>query len=366
VFVKKNGDAVTVKTAALRRQKSICFVSETARVERPMDDPSVLYRCYRPAEVLLSEGYDCTVTSAAHFYANPTLRHDVYVFHRPNAARANFARVQGEIRKSGAVLIADYDDLIFGDERLALVSSAVVNRTLTEEKAIKSFSSNLAALLYFDKVIASTEPLVERVREYNHEAESLQAPNMVPPSILSIHKENGTPFLPRPRTNIGYFAGTRSHDKDLSVVEEALHRVLCENPGLNLFVVGPVSMPPSLSALANVITAPVVSLLRLPGLMTMCSTVIAPLDVSHFNACKSRVKFLEAALAGCRLIASPIPDMCAVGPEHITLADNLDVWYEALSEPLDNEARKSLALRNFEHLENSSYNTSLKFLAGIE
>ena len=98
----------------------------------------------------------------------------------------------------------------------------------TKKNAIKAFSSNLAGLRHFDKVIASTEPLVERVKEYNREAEVLQAPNIIPPSILSVHKENETPFLSFERQYWLFFWHT-SHDKDFPVVEGALHRVLCEN-----------------------------------------------------------------------------------------------------------------------------------------
>ncbi|RBP88229.1 glycosyltransferase involved in cell wall biosynthesis [Rhodobacter sp. 140A] len=354
------------KHVDLTQRRSICFVSETGRVEDPLQDPSVRYRCYHPAEALVAEGHDCTVVAAATFYENPLLKHDIYVFHRPNMARANFAPVLAGLRKLGATLIADYDDLIFGDEELALVSSAVKNGTLTEEKAIVAFKSNLAGLRQFDKVTVSTEPLAARAREFNPDAEVCCAPNVIPESILSIQRANRTPFLKRSATNIGYFAGTRSHDKDFPIVEAALHRVLCENPHFNLLVVGPVVMPRSLAALPNVNTAPVVNFLRLPSLMSMCSSVIAPLEASKFNDCKSRVKFLEAAIGGCRLIASPIPDMQAIGEDRLTLATSTDDWYEALSAPLAPEARIELAKRNFAFLENTSYNDALKSLAGLK
>ncbi|ATP17608.1 hypothetical protein BV87_03855 [Sphingobium yanoikuyae] len=96
--------------------------------------------------------------------------------------------------------------------------------------------------------------------------------------------------------------------------------------------------------------------------MAMCSTVIAPLEMSAFNACKSRVKFLEAALSGCRLVASPIPDMQAIGSNHLTLADNSDDWYEALSAIPDASKRRELAIRNVDFLqENMKIDGLMKF-----
>ncbi|TKV41702.1 hypothetical protein A0U87_04070 [Sphingobium sp. MP9-4] len=94
--------------------------------------------------------------------------------------------------------------------------------------------------------------------------------------------------------------------------------------------------------------------------MAMCSTVIAPLEMSAFNACKSRVKFLEAALSGCRLVATPIPDMQVIGSTHLTLANNCDDWYEALSELPNTNQRRELAIRNMNFLQENMKIDGLK------
>jgi len=352
--------------AATKHRRSICFVSETSRAEDPLQDPSVRYRCYHPAEALLAEGHDCTVIAASLFFEDPRLRHDIYVFHRPNFARAGFQRVLAVLRKLGAILIADYDDLIFGDESLALASSSVKNATITEENAVKAFKSNLAGLREFDKVSASTAPLADRVREFNSGAQVQCIPNVLPESILSIHRETRTPFRKRTATTIGYFAGTKSHDKDFPVVAEALHRVLCENSHFNLLVVGPVAVPRNLAALPNVLTTPAVNYLRLPSLMSLCHTVIAPLEQSSFNACKSRVKFLEAALSGCRLLATPIPDMQAIGADRLVPCATKNEWYEALSCPTNEEARIDMAARNFDFLDEVPNSSSFWSLTGAQ
>jgi len=348
-----------------RLSKKICFISETGRADRPILDPSVRYRCYHPAEALLQQGHYCSIYSATQFYQNPCLDFDVYVFHRPNMARANFDAVTDYLSRSGRTLIADYDDLIFGDAEVALQSSAVKNETLQPEQAIAAFASNLAGLRKFTKVTVSTKPLAHRVREANPGAQVEVVPNMLPQSILDVHEALGTPLRPRPQTSIGYFAGTRSHDRDFPIVEEVLHRVLSENPEFNLLVVGPVAVPQAIATLPNVNTVQAVNFLRLPSLMTMCATVIAPLEASAFNSCKSRVKFLEAALTGCRLIATPIPDMRAIGPEHLVLADTKDEWYEALSFPPDPGELRNQVERNFRFLRANSGIEGLKLLGGL-
>lgn len=332
----------------------ICFVSETGRVERPIQDPSVRYRCLHPAEARTAHGDFSTIYSAVQFYTDPAFDYDVYVFHRPNSARGNFFPVMLQLRKLGKTLIADYDDLIFGDDAIALQSSAVKNGTLTPERATAAFENNLVALREFDMVTVSTAPLAERVRDFHPGAEVHVVPNIVPPSVLAVHADLHTHLTPRPSTSIGYFAGTKSHNRDFPVVADALHRVLVENADFTLMIVGPVAVPPELTGLPNVSTAPVVNFLRLPGLMTLCSTVIAPLEMSDFNACKSRVKFLEAALSGSRLLASPIPDMRAVGSDRLGLMETPDDWYEALSAPVSQVDYAPLARENFEYLRESS------------
>ena len=327
-----------------------CFVSETGQVENPYKDPSVRYRCYHPAEALTRLGHRCAIYSAKNFYQNPNLNYDVYLFHRPNVSRSGFTEVLGFLRRNGKVCIADYDDLIFGSEHLAMQSSAVKNNTLSPDQAVRAFSANLQAMQQFDKVSGSTQPLVDQVRCMNPDAMASVVRNFLPPSMVSVHDEMGTRQRSRGRVNIGYFAGTKSHDRDFPVVEAALHRVLCENPHAHLLVVGPVRLPASIAAMPNVSIAPVVDYLRLPTVMSRCSVAIAPLEMSEFNRCKSRVKFLEAALSGVWLIASPIPDMQAIGAEHLSLASSMDCWYEALSAALNNEDRTKFADRNFQRI----------------
>jgi hypothetical protein len=64
--------------------------------------------------------------------------------------------------------------------------------------------------------------------------------------------------------------------------------------------------------------------------MSVCSCVIAPLEDTLFNSCKSRVKYLEASLSGCRLVASPIDDMRRVSAPNLALATKQSEWAELI------------------------------------
>ena len=337
---------------------AVCFISETGIPDRPIRDASVRYRCFHPAEALVAQGDFASVYSAARFFSEPNLEYDVYVFHRPRADRTSFSEIVRHLRKANKTLIADYDDLIFGDREIALQSSILASGRVSAERALSIFEQNLHAMLMFDKIQTSTEPLAQHAIALNPNADVRVVPNAVSASIASIHQQLETHMRMRPTTSIGYFAGSRSHDRDLSIVGPALQRVLTESADFSLLVVGPVALPADLAALPNVIVGETVDYLRLPSLMASCATVIAPLEITEFTACKSRVKFLEAALSGSRLVATPIPDMLGLGSARMEFASTADEWYEALSNVSGSgeDARKR---DNFEFVRRESCMTEL-------
>lgn len=334
----------------------ICFISTTRQNERPLFDPSVRYRCFHPAEMLVSKGVYCVVYSAQNFFKEPCFDFDIYIFHRPTVSTQYIflPKIIDTLRNLNRTVIADYDDLIIGTEEIALSSSMVKNERCTQEEALVLFKQNTEALLLFDKVFTSTYPLAKQIKVFNKTATIKVIPNILPDSILTFGELQKLALRHRSKEYIGYFSGTKSHDKDIKIIEDVLHKVLSENENYRFFVVGPIVLPQSIASLPNVLTMEPLSYYRLFNVMTMCSTVIAPLEDSLFNDCKSRVKFLEASLSGCHLIASPIHDMEHIGPKHMTLAYSKDDWYQALSSPKSLEERQQEILDNVHFIKDRS------------
>lgn len=344
---------------------SVCFISETVRHDRPRLDPSVRYRCFHPAEQLLAAGHLVTIQSAEQFFAAPAYDYDAYVFHRPNGSRPGFAQTLDRLRGMNRVVIADYDDLVFGDAETAGQLAAVRTGRTPVDVAAAAFAANLAALQRFDRVSVSTGPLWLAVARYLPAAQIRITANFVPRSLREALAGTGLAYRARSPGRIGYFAGTGNHHRDLAQVGGVLHRVLTEDPRTSLLVTGPVTLPPALAVLPNVQLAQTVDYAHLPHRMALCSTVIAPLEDTLFNACKSRVKFLEAALAGCRLVASPIPDMQIIGAGHLDVATNPDEWYDALSAPPEPaEAMATRRQRNLDYIDDHANTSGLAELIG--
>ena len=279
-------------------------------------------------------GIACAVSTLQTFVNDPSFDFDLYVFHRPTLGVPRFRAVLDSLQRAGKRLVADYDDLIFGSAELALQSSIVKNGHRSEADVVALFARNLEALRSFDVVTTSTEPLATRALEYHPAATVAVVPNTMSRRVLSLYDLLGSRTARRTREMIGYFSGTRSHDHDFPIAEEAVLTFLDEYPAMKFLVVGPVKLSERVSDHPQVLRHDVVDYWHLFEVMSYCHTSIAPLEETSFNSCKSNVKFLEASVVGCRLVASPIPDMvrmeelgCA-----ITLPRSAQEWVGALRE----------------------------------
>ncbi len=135
-------------------KKSVCFISETSKGDRPITVPSVRYRAFHAAASLAELGLRCTVYSAKHFTKVRILTTTFYVFHRPSIARNGFEKTIDLLRKLDRICIADYDDLIFGNQTVAFESAAVKYGTLSPDQAAVSFANNLsAAFCYLTELV---------------------------------------------------------------------------------------------------------------------------------------------------------------------------------------------------------------------
>ncbi|PIE12247.1 MAG: hypothetical protein CSA72_00295 [Rhodobacterales bacterium] len=327
-----------------------CFISQTTRIQNPILDPSVRYRCYHPAAELRAQGHSCSVASAHQFTRAPDFDADVYVFHRPSIGMPGIARVIETLRDKGKILIADYDDLIFGGPEVAGLSSQARTGNIPLERVERAFQINLDSLRLFDRVTVSTTPLKEEVAGHLPQARVHVLANFLPRDLLAFHRREETWRHPRSDNRVGYFSGTLSHNRDFEIVSDLLLDLLRDDPAFSLMLVGPLEVPEDFAVLPNAGRHRVVDYSHLAHLMTGFNTVIAPLEDSRFTRCKSRVKYLESCLTGCRLVASPIPDMIAAGMSAEDLPDSPEAWRAALTRRPDPEQLAAQARPRFEQL----------------
>lgn len=335
----------------------ILYVSTTQRVEQPILDASTRYRCFHPAEVLLEAGALVHVISTNKLLTRPIpFDYDIYIFHRPSTNL--LGRVIPLLKSQNKVLIAEYDDLIFGSEEDALGSSIFKNKVAPRQQCINIFEGNAKALRAFDYVSVSTTDLVSRVMRAHPSAKVHVIHNFIPQSILILtrdyHKYKKDP------NQIIYCCGTLSHNADFKVVNQVLVDCLKKDEKLRLVLMGPLTVDGELCTLPNVYFHPHVGYWDLFRLMCNSAFTIAPLEMSVFNDCKSNVKFLESCVAGTHLLASPIPDMTRVSDANLELCVSAEDFRRSI-ENRHNLNLEEMAQQNYDYLvKNCSANTFMK------
>lgn len=283
------------------------FVSNTGRTKRPFYDPSSRYRAFALAEHFRRAGRSVTFMAQAQFeteadsFTGARLIH----FHRPSATETMLRYVARNRKKQR--LVADYDDLVF-DVSAVRETPAVCDRGEDPTHIARGLAANAEIGAMFDHCSASTVPLAEKISEVLGK-NAVVVHNALDPLYTGIAR-----VLVRsrstPRFNIGYFAGTASHNRDLALVAQQIADYLAENPTRTMLLFGPVAIPQELRSFAHrIVTRKVVSFYEMPVEIRTCHMVLGPLTDTVFARCKSGLKFFEAGALGTAVAATPIPDI---------------------------------------------------------
>ena len=305
----------------------ILYVTTTSQTSSPIRDGSSRYRAFHMAETLRSYSAFVSVTTNSAFSQCPSFDYDIYIFHRPC-----FSLIEEieQLKKLGKILVADYDDLIFGGEEFAQASSGVINGKFTIDRAVQYYKQNLEVLSLFKNVTVSTKPLLNVVRGFFPIANVNCINNFIPQSILNISYQQKLFEEKKDNNLILYCSGTASHNADFKLIEEVVLESLTKNKDLKFAIIGVLSTSRAFKHHPRIFFRPPVDYPNLFKLMSSAAHTIAPLEDTFFNSCKSNVKFLESALSGSKLIATPIPDMERVADASILLPKNVNEWRDIL------------------------------------
>jgi len=316
------------------KKPSILFISNTSRHVRPYYDPSTRYRCFNFAQSLSAEGHATSCVSQAVFQKQPEMfsGYDFFVFHRP-ALTPELAEFL--ISMPTERLIADFDDLNF-----SVGHAAETPAVRTRSENVSTVSKNLAkiagAASLFSQFSSSTTPLAKYISDLFTPTISAVIHNGVDPTFAGISQliRHRCPVNTRPYT-FAYFPGTASHNPDLKMIEEPLRAALASDKSLKLLIAGPVKIPDALAKYSSQIhKADYVAFHELPVLMAKSKFVLGPLEPTEFNQCKSGLKFFEAALSGCTVIGTPIPDIDRFNSQLLRKCSTPEDWEKALLTPI--------------------------------
>ncbi|MBC7657119.1 MAG: glycosyltransferase [Frankiaceae bacterium] len=147
------------------------------------------------------------------------------------------------------------------------------------------------------------------------------------------------------------YMGTRTHDADFALLEQALIRLQSERPGcFELSVVGVRTRDGVAPAWLRTLNPPPHVGASYPAFVAWFSQLsgfdlgVAPLLSSAFNDCKSPIKVLDYAAIGLPTLASSVPaytDSLRTGLDCLHAENDAAAWSRALREIASNCARLS-------------------------
>ena len=142
---------------------------------------------------------------------------------------------------------------------------------------------------------------------------------------------------------IGYTSDSSTHDEDLAVALPAVERFLKANPAAEFHCIGRMAPPEALQALfgERVQYRKAVSWSDLPSELARFHVQIVPLADCAFNACKSHIRYLEAAAVGVPSIVSAVGEPAVTvfhGVTGLVCGNDTEAWVGALQSLHDDAA----------------------------
>lgn len=234
-------------------------------------------------------------------------------------------------------VLYDVDDLVFDRSLVHYIMEALgVESSEDRWNYWFSYIGRLAATLELcDGAITTTEPLAERLRLATGGKPCTVLPNFLNQrqtevSTLMLEYKRIHGYDRDGSVTIGFLSGSPSHSRDLQVASPALAGSLRLHPDLRLRMVGFAELNEHLRPFADRIDfLPLQDYLNLQRVTAACEFCVVPLSLNIFSRCKSDLKFFEAGVVECPIIATPIPSYAA------TITDGRDGWLAASHEWLE-------------------------------
>lgn len=299
------------------------------------------YRCTHLQEQLLAAGHQVTLENwYGDHLANleNILDHDLIVLHRV-AMTPMLRQLLAKANQRRIPLVFDTDDLIFepmmtewhrGVRRLSAVDQALYGDGVQRQLEVVEAA---------DYVTVATPLLADIVHRRGKAAFVHRNALGNEMSVLAqklYQKRGKLPFsvLSPNRTVIGYGSGTPTHDVDFEVASLALVDILTRFPNVELWLVGPLLLPPILEKLSSRIRRfELVEWDEWFKLVCQFDINLAPLEMGNlFCRSKSEIKFVEAGALGVPTLASRIDpyEQAIVHGENGMLAGDLFEWIQNL------------------------------------
>ncbi len=299
---------------------------------------TTLYRCVHLQEQLKRLGYEAEVAEwfdDGAVDANLALRYDVLFLYRLQMSPA-LGDLIARAREMGKPVIFDTDDLIFEPDLIEW-HRGIRHLTVEErELHLEGVRRYRETLLACGAATVATPVLAQLVRALGRPVYVHR--NALGNEMLALAEallRKRTIRQPNERLVIGYGSGTPTHDVDFEEVTIALVNILDRFPKIELWIGGPLTVPPQLARFGQRLRSfPLTHWRDWFELLNQMDIALAPLEQGNiFCRAKSEIKFVEAGALGLPVVASdidPFQDSITNG-ENGLLAANPAAWIRALT-----------------------------------
>ena len=326
--------------------------------EGPSSNVGYDYRCKYYAQAMAALGADVCILSPVDVPQRiaDIKRADILIVWRATFCEMIQAAIAAA-RTNKAVIIFDIDDLIFEPK---IAKASIIDGMRFHKLDAAFFTNVMNTALASDMYTATTNTL------------SMYLRRMGKPTFKLVNGYSDDDFLTARRAvrkrraesqdgliRIGYAGGTKTHQKDFSIVVTSVVRILKEYPQVRLvlFKLGEevlleLSEFPELENMKSQIEwRNFVPHCQLPEELARFDISLAPLEVGNpFCEAKSELKFFESALANVCVIASPTEPYINAIEQGVTgfLANNDEDWYHYIKLLIDDgDLRKTLSANAF-------------------
>lgn len=315
------------------------------------------YRIFNRIEALRNAGVDSIclgVEQIQHVYQLPKLPKTIVIFRASWVDGVGWEELFSWSRENGVCTIYDIDDLLFGSEALEkyIALPEMDKRELWHFR--KGGFANRQMLINCEAAIVSTQYLADYIEtNFNVSARVLRnGLNHAQVGRAAILRRQER-LVSEERFVVGYFSGSKTHDRDFAVAAAALREFLDEDRGRILMIVGHLNLGEGWESYAGQIERlPMLDPMEMLEAMSRCSICIAPLEADNvFCEAKSELKYFEAAILDVPIIATPTqPFRAAIAHgENGLLASDQASWLDCLRRMTDASKRLKMGRAARDH-----------------
>jgi glycosyltransferase involved in cell wall biosynthesis len=309
------------------------------------------YRCFHQKEELEHFGINADVFDYYGINFKTILDYyDIFILHRiPLTKKYRDLIISGKQR--GKIFIFESDDLIF-DENYAqyirildILPPGEVDLYLND---LRQFNETMQLC---DYALCSTEYLKTELE--SHGKKTYINLNAVSDEMVELAKKavSERKRIPGSTVKIGYMSGTRTHNADFIIAEDALIRILTEFENVELVIGGYLDLSEKFSPFKDrIIRQPFMDWKKLPKYIADFDINISPFEDTPFSNAKSDLKYFEAALLQVPTISSNVGGYTSQiqNFKNGFLVSTSQEWYNALKLLITDEELRLTIGRNAE------------------